>query len=365
MRPGRAAYFWDVHLRPSSIRLRTGSRTLLGLLLGAGLLYLVFRQVEPGALLQDLAQVSLPWLLVSMGFSVLSAWFRAWRWQMQLRAAGHVVAVSELFAAVMSGYALNQVLPRAGELGRCTLLYQARQVPLSRSLGTVVVERVLDMAVLLGLAAGVLLWQRAQLLDWLQPSLPAGAGRWGLWAGLAGLLLAAGLWLSRRLWGRWRLVQRGLAFGREMARAALSLRQVRPWSHFALATLLIWACYALMNIAALYSLPDLAGLRLAPWALGLIVLVTGTLGVSVPTPAGLGPYHAAVIFTFVLLDPLGDPARSEATGQVFALIAHGGRVLVLLAGGALAYGWWWWRVLRFRPLEAHIKREVPEAPPVA
>src|SRR5690606_38545924 len=51
--------------------------------------------------------------------------------------------------SVTIGYFANLLVPRAGELARCTALYQTDDIPVNRLFGTVILERVIDMIMLL------------------------------------------------------------------------------------------------------------------------------------------------------------------------------------------------------------------------
>ena len=97
------------------------------------------------------------WLGITMTLSVLGYFSRAYRWQMQLTASRHKVPFWNVYHAMMVGYLANIVLPRMGEVIRCSVLRRTSGVPVEVSLGTVITERVIDVLVLLLLLGGVLL----------------------------------------------------------------------------------------------------------------------------------------------------------------------------------------------------------------
>ena len=96
------------------------------------------------------------WLIVSLFISTLGYFSRAYRWQMQLNASRTPAPYWATYHAMMVGYLANLVLPRMGEVIRCSVLRRTSGVPVQVALGTVVTERVIDVLVLLGLLGATL-----------------------------------------------------------------------------------------------------------------------------------------------------------------------------------------------------------------
>ena len=92
------------------------------------------------------------WVLVSMGIIVVGLFARGARWRALL---GGALPFWRAFSITNVSYLVNSVLPlRIGELARAYLATQARPpVPVMKSIGTIVVERLIDvLAVLIILA---------------------------------------------------------------------------------------------------------------------------------------------------------------------------------------------------------------------
>ncbi|GAB4407471.1 MAG: hypothetical protein OHK0039_10000 [Bacteroidia bacterium] len=333
-----------MNLTPS-IQALFRSRLLYGLLavLGVVMLWWMLDQDTLGQLAQVLPQVQPGWLLLSMGFSLLSSWFRAMRWRLQVRALGYDLSPRESLALVFTGYAVNQFLPRGGEVLRCTLLARTHAVPFAGAFGTVITDRLLDMLVLLLLTVVAVVFECQVLYDWLLAPIAALPSL--VPAALAGLALGAvvairwGLRSTHTLRLPLPALQR---LATRLLAGMTSIRQVRPRLPLLLHTLGLWLAYWAMNLTALLSLGITADLPLSLSYFALLILVTGTLGVSVPTPGGMGPYHAAVMFTFVLFGMGTADTTAAAWGALFALLAHGSRMVALLLAGAIAYIWWVW-----------------------
>ena len=87
------------------------------------------------------------WGLVVMVavFGLLSNVFRTLRWNMLLSPLGFKPRFHNTFLSVLVAYFANLAIPRLGEVMRCTFMYRYERIPVEKSLGTVVSERVIDM----------------------------------------------------------------------------------------------------------------------------------------------------------------------------------------------------------------------------
>ena len=123
----------------------------LGVAISAVFLYLAFRKVDFSLVWEYLKQARWSWVLLGLAFYFFGVLLRAWRWQVLLNPLKHL-PVRRLFPVVAIGYMGNNVYPaRAGEVLRSVLLKSKDQVDISGSLATIVVERLFDAIVILGL----------------------------------------------------------------------------------------------------------------------------------------------------------------------------------------------------------------------
>ena len=126
---------------------------VLGIAVSALFLWLAFRGLSWGDLTRGAAQMSIPIFVAACLLHPLRFWFTACRWQILLRPCGRI-SVRSLFPIVAVSFAANNVLPlRAGEAIRVIALQRQEGVPGSVGFSTIIVERVVDLATLLGLFA--------------------------------------------------------------------------------------------------------------------------------------------------------------------------------------------------------------------
>lgn len=315
----------------------------LGLALGGLFLYLAFQGANWEEIAKTVRDIDPGWLLLSLSVGLFSHYIRGVRWQMQLKASGYQPGYLNLFAAVMVGYLVNQVLPRAGEVARCTSLLRSDKVPLSTGFGTVVIERVFDLlilVVLIGLAFVLESETIFKYLDQFAATQEGGDSSPVLWI-LGGTLLGGAvlLWALRKPLLKLPLVQKAVNFGRELIQSALSIRHIeRPWL-FIFYTFTIWFCYWMMTYCCFFAIDEFWQLEINLFYLSLVTTVMGGIGMAIPVPGGTGPYHAAVTFTFVALMVAGGEEASRQLGQTFAIIMHSAQVVMMVGAGLLGYAY--------------------------
>lgn len=122
---------------------------LAGAAISLTCVWLAFRLVPLPELAQALLSANYWWLLPAMIAQLLATLARTRRWQLLLLGK---VGLADAFWALMIGLLGNNLLPlRAGEAARAVVLNQRTGVPLAQIAGSVVLERSLDVLVILGL----------------------------------------------------------------------------------------------------------------------------------------------------------------------------------------------------------------------
>ena len=107
------------------------------LLVGAVLLYLVFKNISFEEFLAKAEQADYSWVYLSIGITFFAYVARAYRWCLLINPLGYETTTLRATTAVMIAYLANLVLPRLGEITRCGVLKKSDNVPITLSLGTV------------------------------------------------------------------------------------------------------------------------------------------------------------------------------------------------------------------------------------
>lgn len=259
---------------------------------------------------------SAPHLGIAAGLVLASVGAKAVRWRLLLGEPG--LGLGRLAGASLVGYLFSTFLPlRAGELVRSMALRQVEGVALSRSLASIVVEKVFDVASLLLLL----------VLVALMSPLPGWASMGSVSAGLGLLALGALIVLVPKVHGSVGgfLERRWPAFGSKVSgwlgefASGLAGRVWRPRS---LAAIVGWSLAAWVGGAITVWLGLTAlGIGVPPWAAVLVLVVTN-LGMAVPSAPGyIGVYHYLVVLALSVYGI--DTERALAAGLVLHLLIFG------------------------------------------
>jgi uncharacterized protein (TIRG00374 family) len=303
-------------------------------LIGAFFLYFVFKGTDWNDLLLKFEHTNYWWIAAGMSISVLSHYIRAYRATMLYEVLDYNVKVSNSFYAVMIGYMMNYIIPRAGEVSRCAALTKTDDIPVNKSLGTVVTERIFDMVILLLMLVVVFVFQFDLLTSFITTSLQSNNNTVAASGPNLKLIIlialaagAMGVYLIRKKLASNPLFVKitGLLMG--FGEGLLSIRKVKKPLVFVLLSIAIWLCYVLMMYFCLFAMEATASLTFMDC---LTVFVIGSIGMIIPAPgAGAGTYHFAVMQSLLLF------GVAETDGIAYATIVHGIQMILLLAIGAV------------------------------
>lgn len=263
-----------------------------------------------------LAGASLPLLIAGILCNVIClTGGKAAGWRVLL-APAYVVPMRRLLRYEVASVAASAITPaRAGEVLRVWLLKRREGVPAATSASVIVVHKLIDgVAMLLVMAP----------LPWLLPGLPAWVAR-GL--GIGALVLLAVFGALFVVAGRLDPTKPETALRRFLA----GMRAVRSPRRLAL-TLLAMVGSWLGDVAAVTLVLRAVGLEL-PLAGSLLVLFTLNLTLLVPTtPAQVGALEVGALLGLGLLHVPHEQALA------FALLYHGGQIVMVIVLGLLAEG---------------------------
>jgi len=134
------------------------SRGVIGAILTVLLLWWVLRDVSPADVLTELRRANAWWMLLAVALATFSFVLRAMRWQVLLEPGQAGASFEARFGATCAGFAANNIFPaRLGELVRAYTLARVARLPFGASVGSLVVERVLDGLVLASFLGGAIL----------------------------------------------------------------------------------------------------------------------------------------------------------------------------------------------------------------
>ena len=308
------------------------------LAVGIVLLWLAFRN-ENLAEVWDKIKVADPfWLSLSVVIALFAFWSRAVRWIMLMEPLGYKPRLSTTLYALFLGYFANLAIPRIGEFTRCGSLANTDQVPFNALLGTVIVERVIDLIMLLVVMVLVAMLEFDLLTSFLQEKvvgpmsekLPDGTNA-GLWlAVLTAAVAAAGIFLLYRKLTRdpkSKLAIKIKGITHEIASGFKTILRMKKNGWFLFHTIFIWLMYFLMTWVCFFCLDSTSHLDMKS---GLFILVVGGLGMSAPVQGGIGAYH------YIVSQGLQLFGISSTDGIAYATLVHTTQTLLVVVLGIFA-----------------------------
>ncbi len=283
-------------------------------------------------LLGDFAAVNVYWMgLVWIAFTA-SILLRAWRWRVLLEPMGYRPRLSNCFWTIVLGYFANLGLPRMGEVVRAGALSRYERIPMGQVMGTLVVDRLMDF-VCLGLFVGLaFLWEGHTLWAFIQQHRSPGVP---LWQSPLAIAVAGGVVIGGSAWWLWGakisrspLFRRWTAWLSGFGEGLRSVFRLHRAGEFLLCSLGIWIMFYFQTWFNLQAFGPTAHLS---WDAALMVFVFGTLGFVVPSPGGMGSFHALAVAGLALYAVRGDDAFSYANIAFFAV-----QIFYNILGGLLA-----------------------------
>jgi uncharacterized protein (TIRG00374 family) len=315
--------------QPLSRRLRD-PKTIISIVLPLVLLALIavtVVKVDFALLVHEVVTANPLLLIAAFGVFYLGFPLRGYRWQTLLRGAGTRVGLRDSTEIIFISWLVNCLVPaKLGDVYRAWLLKANFLVSLSRTFGTVFIERVFDLfaIVLLGLAAGF--WSfRTGLSVEVQIVFAIGL--------VFVLLLALGLFFirnfGRRVMNRLPLPDQVVEFYDRFEEGVFSIEAGRV-PRLAILTALIWTTEAMR----LYLVIQALGFDFPLGISGaFFVALISSLLTAIPfTPAGLGIVEGGVVY---ILTSLYGATPTEAGAIV--LVDRAISVLSIIIFGSIAY----------------------------
>jgi glycosyltransferase 2 family protein len=309
-------------------------RYLLFLGIGILLLWLSFRNQSFSIVWDKIRHADLFWVFVSIALGILALIIRAIRWKQLIEPLGYQPGLYNTYNSVMVGYLANMAIPRLGEISRCGALSRAEKVPFDKLIGTVIVERVSDVLMLVISILFVGIMESGTLsgflLEKVWAPLQNGITTHPLTFIVAGILFLAGvlvLWYLFRMKNPPKIVGKIVVLIKGVIEGLKSIRKLRSKGMFIFYSCAIWILYLLMTYVCFFALPATSGLDIGA---GLFVTVLGGIGMTAPVQGGIGVYHLLVSQGLVLF------GLSAADGIAFAMLVHTSQTLMLIILGFIS-----------------------------
>ncbi len=289
----------------------------------------------------DFRNLNYWWILLSVFLNILSQISRAIRWNMLIKPLGYRPRIVNSYFSVVLLYFVNLLLPRAGEVFRCTVLSRYEKIPFAKLAGTVFVERMADFIMLVVLAFIIIASQFGVFTSFFETHEEVRSNLQGflsvrnLMIGMGVLLLFTLAFYLFNIYYKKQKTNRQSNFFKRLRlirhNFVLGIKSIakleNKWA-FVGHTLFIFLMWLLMLYVIFFSYGPTSHLSIKT---GMITFLMGGLAMLAPVQGGIGPWH------FMVYETLFIYGIEKADGKVFALIAHTSTNLIYLILGLAAF----------------------------
>lgn len=292
------------------------------------LMYFAFKDQNLAEIVSKLKNIEYRWLLLSIGFGAIAIISRGIRWIYLIKALGYNSSVKNSVNSVAVGYLTNILIPRAGEISRCTSLQQVEKIPFNKLFGTIILERVIDFAILIALILVSFSYKYQEINSFFGEIL--GSSNESLLTNpilVFLIIFSLILYLLRNQIRKLKYYEKIKSLVSGVKEGFVSLKNLNHKTPFIMHTILIWLMYLLMTYVCFFAIVETENLNIFD---GVYILVIGGLGMVVPSQGGIGSYHLAVKIGLVGIGIAAQPAL------LFAFAVHTAQTLMTIIFGIIS-----------------------------
>lgn len=315
-------------------KIKQGIQVAISLAFALWIFWFLYKDIELASLLDQIKSSNWFWILLSLSISLLGFWIRGWRWSLLIQGGeGKPVTPNRAYHAVMVGYLANLLVPRAGEVARCGVLSRTNGISVGHLIGTVILERSIDLLFLISTILLAFLLENKlflslsgdlidleNLIETIISNLPI------LLGGL--VIFFIFLFLIFKRFRNHGFINKLQNFGRQLLTGVKSISTLRNPLGFWASSVLIWVIYFLTMYTVSLGIQSTA--NLTPGEV-LLMMVMGSIGMIAPVQGGIGTFHALVAYILIQF------GVSETDGKIFAAIIHGTQVIMIMVTGLASW----------------------------
>lgn len=294
-------------------------KTLFSLSLGILIIWAMYKDTDMGELRHIIQSANIGVIASSLIFGLVGNYIRGLRWELFVNSLGYHPPRASIIYATLGNYAVNFVLPRAGDIWRCVIVSKYDKIPFSKTLEAFLVDKMLDIVTGLTIIFVSVLFSIDFFASYLNNNPHLSDGFTNLFSSLwvyvgmgAGLLIVI---LLCTVFKKSPPMQKVYKFFSTLKNDLALISKMKEKKRIFIYTILVWLCFYLYFYICFYAFDFTKGL--GPLA-GLIVFAMANIGVSVPVQGGIGPWHFAVISSLLIFGVMENEALAFA-GAVFII----------------------------------------------
>lgn len=267
-------------------------------------LWLALSGLDFKVIQKSLAKANYWWVLFAACFGIAAYWFRAIRWNLMFEPMGYNISNSNSLWTISFGYLMNLTIPRSGEVARATALYGVEKVPVDKSIGTIILERVIDLLCMLVFLGLTLIFKFNTIISfwkYIEKEFLKKFDNFLFY--LYSLIIFSALFLIvflvfRNKFKNNLIYKKIVGVLKGIVEGLKTIFKLKQKGKFILYTIGIWVSYYLAAYLVCFSLPETSNFTFDD---GFLILVVGTFGMIIPASGGIGAFNLAMKFGFMAL----------------------------------------------------------------
>lgn len=295
------------------------AKTLLSLALGVAILWWLYRKTDMEQLLEIAGGANFGIILLSLPLALLGNYVRALRWKLLLNSLGYRPVRAGIVYATFGNYAVNFLLPRAGDLWRCAVVAKNERIPVEKTIETFLVDKIIDILISVVILIISILLSIDFFADYfsLHPEFIAAITRiftsFWLYVGIAAIAMVA--WLLFTRFKENIIVRKINHFIAVAKHDLLLIARMESKGLLIVYTIVVWLSFFLYFYICFYAFDFTAHLG---FTIGWIVFTMSNVGLAVPVQGGVGTWHFMVISSLVVFG-VGYEQAGAFAGAVYAV----------------------------------------------
>lgn len=229
---------------------------------------------------------------------------RAIRWKILMKPLGYKPRLLNTFFAVMIGYLANLAIPRLGEVLKCTILGKYEKVPPDKLVGTIVVERAVDLLSLIIVFFIAIITQASVIGSYAKETIKenflSGSKQAMLTKFLAIIVVVViAFYLIKYIfkkYGNNNFIHKMKNIAAGIATGLASIKNLENKKAFIFHSVFIWCCYVGGTYLGFFAT---IGTEHLPFAAAFPILTFASIGMII-TPGGIGTYPVFIMEVMLL-----------------------------------------------------------------
>ena len=281
------------------------------------------------------------WIFLSMLLGFMSHLIRAYRWKYLLEPIGYTPKFWHRYHAMMVGYLVNLLIPRAGEVTRPALLYQTDKVPFSKSFGTIIAERMFDLVMLGIIFLITIVLSFDDLIavkDIIIDGAPEDGGEVQSKQWILNIIISAivgGILLFTILWFKVDKFRTKLTeFVKDVLNGFFGILKSKNPFQFIFYTIMVWVLYLFFFGICFKAFEQTENFPISGVFIGFIA---GTFGLMF-TSGGIGayPYLVGIVVIYFIGDQFEIKEHAEGVGKALGMIIWLSQTIMMILLGLLS-----------------------------